>query len=523
MRTNGPGTRAIPKSGIAVPRAHVSLGVLATAGWAPGTLGTLSLAAILTGTPVVLHLAGQGVGIAACVLLALLVANIAAPAVPIALLFSCLFQNLFVALVSPAVATIDQLDTMRAYNFLLTAAVWVVIAASYWTARARFDRDLRVFIDVTTAALVVIGLYFVVGLAANPTGAIVYLRNIVMPILMFQVFALVAYRHRLSVTTPLVVMATAALVYGYLELLAHDDLFWLVNGDIYLTWRTKQDHEPNMWLKELNETGRVIRSFLDTMIIDFLNTPMLADLGWRFYRIVGPNFHPISYAYALGFFSTVLFAVGHWWYPLLALPLLLVIGSKGALVFMALVTAATAAVLRPRGPAALWIYSAVLLLYVAGGIVTGIQAQDYHVIGFIGGLKGFIGNPIGHGIGVGGNLSLDMNTIDWNKSQYFGHTDIAVESAIGVLLYQMGIFGAVLLGVFVWIAMKLWKWHLRSGSRLYATGCFALLIVTANGIFQEEAIFAPLALGTVLALAGLLLGRAYRTTPDQNVGSRQAR
>jgi hypothetical protein len=398
-----------------------------------------------------------------------------------------------------------------------------VIAAPYWTARARFEQDFRAIIDVTTGALVVIGLYFVLGLAANPTGAIVYLRNIVTPVLMFQIFALVAYRHRLSVTAPLVVMATAALVYGYLELLAHDDLLWLVNGDTYLTWRTKQDNGPTMWLKELNDTGRVVRSFLDTMVIDFLNTPMLADLGWRFYRIVGPNFHPISYAYALAFFSVVLFAIGHWWYALLALPLLLIVGSKGALVLMALVTAATAALLRLRGSAALWIYSAVLLLYVAGGIATGIQAQDYHVIGFIGGLKGFVGNPVGHGIGVGGNLSLDMSTIDWNKSQYFGHTDIAVESAVGVLFYQMGIFGAVMLGVFAWIAMKLWKWYLCSESRLYAAGCFALLTVTANGIFQEEAIFAPLALGMVLAFAGLLLGRAYRMTATHDIGVRSAR
>jgi hypothetical protein len=523
MRTNDPGTRAISKVGIAVPRFHVPPRALANASWAHGTLGTLTLAAIVTGTPVVLHLAGQGFGIAACVLLALLVANFAAPAVPIALVFSYVFQNLFIALVSPGVATIDQLNTMRGYNFILTAVVWVVIAASYWTARDRFDRDLRVIIDVTTAALVLIGVYFVIGLAANPSGAIVYLRNIVTPILMFQVFALVTCRHRLSVTAPLIVMALVALLYGYFEFFAHDDLHRLVNGDTYLTLRTRQDHEPNMWLKELHETGRVIRGYLDTMVVDFLNTPMLADLGLRFYRIVGPNFHPISYAYALAFFSIVLFAAGHWWYCLLALPLLFVVGSKGALVLVALVTVGVAALLRLRGSTPLWVYSAVLLLYVAGGIVTGIQGQDYHVIGFIGGLKGFIANPIGRGIGVGGNLSLDMTTIDWNKSQYFGHTDIAVESAVGVLLYQMGICGAVILAVFVWIAMKLWKWYLRSGSRLYATGCFALLIVTANGIFQEEAIFAPLALGTVLAFAGLLLGRAYRMTATQHVGLRQGR
>ena len=163
-----------------------------------------------------------------------------------------------------------------------------------------------------------------------------------------------------------------------------------------------------------------------------------------------------------------------------------------------------------RGYAALWIYAAVLLLYVASGIAAGIAAQDYHVIGFIGGLKGFLANPLGHGIGIGGNLALDMSTIDWSRSQYLGHTDVAVESAVGVLLYQMGICGAVVLGIFAWPAVKLWGWHLRAGGRLYATGCFAVLAIMANGVFQEEAIFAPLALGIVMGLAGLLLGRACR-------------
>jgi len=47
-----------------------------------------------------------------------------------------------------------------------------------------------------------------------------------------------------------------------------------------------------------------------------------------------------------------------------------------------------------------------------------------------------------------------------------------------------------------------------AGGRPYATGCFAILAIMANGVFQEEAIFAPLALGIVMGLAGLLLGRA---------------
>jgi hypothetical protein len=87
---------------------------------------------------------------------------------------------------------------------------------------------------------------------------------------------------------------------------------------------------------------------------------------------------------------------------------------------------------------------------------------------------------------------------------------VAVESAVGVLLYQMGVFGAVVLGVFGWIAAKLWRLYLDTGNRACAALAFSVLVVGVNGIFQEEALFAPLAMGMVLALAGLLLGRGCR-------------
>jgi hypothetical protein len=125
-------------------------------------------------------------------------------------------------------------------------------------------------------------------------------------------------------------------------------------------------------------------------------------------------------------------------------------------------------------------------------------------------------NPIGRGIGVGGNLSMEMSTIDWSKSQHLGHTDVAVESSVGVLLYQMGIFAVVVFVALAWIAVRLWRVYLVNGERLYAAASFSVLTVLANGVFQEEAIFAPLAHGIVLAFAGLLLGRAYRTVVYHN-------
>ncbi len=255
--------------------------------------------------------------------------------------------------------------------------------------------------------------------------------------------------------------------------------------------------------------------------IDFLNTPLFRDLGLSTYRILGPNFHFISFAYVLAFFSVVLAALGRWWYVLLALPLLLVVGSKGALIFTVLVTSALVALPYLRGNAPLWSYMAVLASYAAVGIITGIRMQDYHVIGFVGGVLGLMSNPIGRGIGVGGNLAVDPATIDWARSQQLGHVDPVVESAVGVLFYQMGVFAVVPLAILVWLAVKLWGLYLRSHDRLFAAGAFAVLTVTVNGIFQEEALFSPLAIGIVVALAGLLLGRAHRTMPATRAAARQ--
>jgi hypothetical protein len=488
-------------------------------GWAPGPIATIALAAAIIGIPVALHLAGTAVGIAACVVLALLVANFAAPAVPVALISAYLFQNLFVSVVSPAIRDMDQFNSIRAYNFILTAVIWIVVAWTFWTARATFDRRFRALMDVTTIALISIGVYFVLGLVANPSGAIVYLRNIVAPFLLLQIFAVIAYRYRVSMSSALVAIAIFTLLYGYFEFLAHDSLMYVVNGDTYLYWRTRD--EASKWLTELHETGRVMRSYLDGLEIDFLNTPLFRDLGLSTYRILGPNFHFISFAYVLAFFSVVLAALGRWWYVLLALPLLLVVGSKGALIFTVLVTSALVALPYLRGNTPLWSYMAVLAGYATVGIITGIRMQDYHVIGFVGGVLGLMSNPIGRGIGVGGNLAVDPATIDWARSQQLGHVDPVVESAVGVLFYQMGVFAVIPLAILVWLAVKLWRLYLRSHDRLFAAGAFAVLTVTVNGIFQEEALFSPLAIGIVVGLAGLLIGRAHRTMPAARPAARQ--
>src|SRR5262249_52948896 len=91
-----------------------------------------------------------------------------------------------------------------------------------------------------------------------------------------------------------------------------------------------------------------------------------------------------------------------------------------------------------------------------------------------------------------------------------GAVDGAVESAIGVMIYQMGVAALVPLAFYAWVGILCWQRYRRSLLLPQGLAAFGILITLVNGIFQEEALFAPLALGTMLALAGVALGHTIR-------------
>jgi hypothetical protein len=449
---------------------------------------------------------------AICVVLGLLIAGFAAPALPAVLIFSYLFQNLFVSFVSPEIVDLSEFKAIRGYNFLLTVTTWLVVVLRYWFDRATFDRRFRALMNVSFVALGLVGIYFIIGLPSDPTNAAIYLRNIATPLMLFDIFAVVAARCRLTMQAALVAMALAIAAYGYAEVFGQERLLQLVNGDVYLHLTNTGTHDAGLWVKLMEETGQVFRSDLDSLEVDFLNTRLFGDLGMKVSRLLGPNFHSISFAYALAFFSLVLAGTGGAIYWALSLPLLLIIGSKGALILVLMSMAGFVGSKVLGGRLLIWSFLAVLAVYAAAGIVVGLQAEDYHVLGFIGGMKGFLKDPLGHGLGVGGNLSLDMALLDWRRSQHLGYTDVAVESAIGVLLFQMGVAGFVLLGCIASLAWRAWKLYVNGNDRLTGIAALGLMTVLVNGIFQEEALFSPLALGVMMALVGLVLGRSFRAS-----------
>ena len=392
-----------------------------------------AIALAVTGLPVGAHLIGQVWGIALCAGLAFSVANFAPAAVPATLLASFLFQNLFVSLVSPWIAGPGEFNTIRGYNFLTTVAMWLVLSAFFWTGRPDLRSTAGRLMLATSAVFAFIVLYFMVGAISSPTSAAIYLRNIATPLLVFQACLIASSRSGGGLWPSLKPLGLVLLAYGYAELLARTALFDLVNANSYLGYNLRQQIESGTWLKELRETGQVFRSFEDTLKVDLLNTALLSDLKIQVYRLLGPNFHSVSFAYALAFFALAFLAGGALLYMLAVLPLLVVVGSKGALLYCIVSAVALVTFQATRRRGVMTLYVAILLLSSAAAIVLGLRIGDYHVVGLFGGINGFLKNPFGHGLGSGGNLSVDMSRIDWSRSQAAGETSIAVESAVGVL------------------------------------------------------------------------------------------
>lgn len=437
----------------------------------------------------------------------------AAPAyAPSIAIFVLLFQNLFVSILSSYLSGPSELEFVKGYNFLLCSVMWLGTLALYLLRQRNRSAEVNRIMWWGIFTLATVMLYFVIGFVQNPLAASIYLRNIVLPVFLFQLALLTTSTFEVRITPFLAAIGIALLFCGYLEFLFRD--FWLAVTNGYTFWHfdeLKATHS-GVWEAEMRATGNVPVELKDRFRFSFLNTPLLEDLGLsNILRIFGPNMSPISFGYGVGFFALFLFSVG---YPLLAvsaLPLLVLCSVKGALIMAIFVCSAWIST-RLLGPVVTLLLGLLaLVIYAVIAIYVGLQIGDYHVIGFMGGWNGFLQNPFGRGLGVGGNLSEGFFSIDWSAAQQAGTVDGAVESATGVLLYQMGIAALVPLGFYFAMALKAWRLYASSGNLTQGLASFGVIVVLFNGFFQEEALFAPPALGLLFCLTGMVLGNHIRT------------
>jgi hypothetical protein len=472
---------------------------------------TLALATASIAFAPLLHGVSPALAIGASALVSCAIA-VAVPNYAVAIaIFALLFQNLFVSILSPVIADPPAMDFIKGYNFLNCSVMWLATFARFAWRRDEYPREVDRLMLVNIGVLGVIGIYFALGFLQNGMSAAVYLRNIVLPLFLFQLALLTTARFEVRITPVLVTIGVIYLVCGYVELAFRD--FWLeiTNGYAYWLFDEIKATNSGTWEREMRATGQVLVDLKDRFSFSFLNTPLLEGLGLsNILRVFGPTLSAISYAYGVCFFVLFLFSVNRPWLAVAAIPLAIFCSVKGALIMVLFVCGSWIATRLIGAVATLGLGLAGLLVYAAIGLYVGLQIGDYHVIGFMGGWNGFLQLPLGRGLGAGGNLSENFASIDWSAAQAAGAVDGAVESAVGVLLYQMGIAAIVPLAFYFMIAMTAWRLYARSGILTQGLAGFGILVVLVNGLFQEEALFAPPALGLLTCLAGLVIGNAIR-------------
>src|SRR5260370_41380061 len=109
----------------------------------------------------------------------------------------------------------------------------------------------------STLVLGVTMLYFLAGFLQNGLAASIYLRNIVLPLFLFQLALLTAATYEVRVTPILVTIAVLFVLCGYIELAFRDFWIEITNGHAYWRFEEIKATDSGVWEKEMRATGQV--------------------------------------------------------------------------------------------------------------------------------------------------------------------------------------------------------------------------------------------------------------------------
>lgn len=407
-----------------------------------------------------------------------------------ALVLLTVFQNWGVSIASPLIADQSTFQVLQGTNF----AVVAVLAASAWfgmnAAGERASSNVQWVRRWVLVSTVLIALYSLYGATqASLTSVAIYFRYTVTGIAGLAV-GVEAGRIGGSkgVLRAMVAVACLSALLLIPELLFSEQYFRSIGAPEFFTLKYGETY---------TEQG-----VIELVTRRFFNLPIEVDAVSR--RLMASVMHQVSYGYVLFAGAVAALALGHSIIGVLLCTLTFFAGVKGPLIAL-LVVLGVLCWRRIVGRGVGLILLVVGLAYVVGGVAVGLFLQDQHAVGFYAGLQSLLTAPFGNGIGVGGNLSdavRDLGGADWDRWRSRG-APFALESAIGVLLYQMGVVGFPVLNVFVGAVRRALK--SRTQTRLGVITGAALAAVVANGVFQEEA-FSPYAIGFACIMAGAVIG-----------------
>jgi len=402
------------------------------------------------------------------------------------------------------------------YTIFLSSVVYLLM---HWRELPVSARNL---LWTAAAFTVVILAFFIVGWVRSSLGSAFYYLKSYSGIMLFLVIGC-AYGIRLDAREILgiaagfgVIMAT----YGYLEFLFPYQTYSFVHMTEWLSYK----HAGYMGREDLVFT--TIQDAVDYFTVSFLNLSGAFKLDLAMIRPAGPMFHFISFAYAMAFCFIAALVGNRLWTAIYMFLMLVLIASKGAMILA--LFAILAFILLKLSDRQHQLYACVLVAlgcYIVLVLFYGYHTNDYHFLGIQAGIKGFIGNPIGQGLGIGGNASSEISTIKRSGIEFSNAKGLVAESALVVLLYQTGILGFLLLTL-VWkqmVSATLSLAGARDGFSLGAKNfiiCVVLSTLYANSIFQEE-VFSPHALGVWLVITGAILSE--KSTKKENARLRFAK
>ncbi|EYS86056.1 hypothetical protein CF68_07940 [Cupriavidus sp. SK-4] len=436
-------------------------------------------------------------------MLALLISAFTPGLALVLLLSSVTLQNLVLALGLDFIESPEAFKTFQSASFIITTALFSQALAHLLLRKRTISRQLRSVLFAGAIFGAVIVAYTIIGIRASSLlSAGSYARLYFLGGMSLVIGVVACRRTSPQFRSALFFVTTVVLCsYGLIEFFFPEYLYTLVSADAF----------QRLKFADTATAGQVssIQDLINNSTRSYLNLSGQYGLDLAFMRIMGPNFHAISFAYALSFLALIEYAEKRFITFLIAATLVLLIGAKGPLFIITLSIATLVIANRGRRlRLSRFALIAMLLIYAVVGVSYGVKSADYHILGFLAGVHGFKEKPLGRGVGVGGNLS-ELGKSDeknFNEFQNQGVASFALESGLGVLLYQIGIFTILIFWFFSKI-IKLLRKDIGPGNfriRTITASAIATLLIT--GIFQEE-VFSPAAWGLWMLLAGILIGK----------------
>jgi hypothetical protein len=425
------------------------------------------------------------------------------------LLGSVFLQNAFICLVTPNIDDVQHYSVLLGSSFVLVVLCSMIGIPAWFKFHKSLPKENMGLLKWLAFFVVIVVIYSLYGMISTaPMSVILYTRMYLTGALLLVAGIAMGFQISPAYATNVVrLLAITCGIWALAEYFLTYDLYSFFNIVEFLNFKFANRADPMVFT--------TVSDAIDYDNHAYLNLSGSLGLDINIPRLKGTTIHSISFSYALVFCTLVCFMRRARFLTITSFILVMLIGAKGPMIMtlMSLILYGIYRYTQKNLRLTRLAMVCAMLIYLTGGILYGLHTKDYHIVGFIGGIKGFISNPLGHGVGVGGTLSANMQGSGDTENMMMVFQNLganfAFESGFGVMLYQLGI------GTFVFLMFyyRFWKilWNAAQASeepRLFVLP-FVIAFLLVNSVFQEEA-FSPVCWGLWLFYGGMIITRYGR-------------